>query len=436
MSNPNAPDYSHGLFQPFGALGLAQVESIEYLVDKRGEQVFDEIGNPIPTGAVNIKFIDKTGSRNKVPYVLPMVGNTVFMGGLPEVGAICVVAFRERAQPIIIGFLPTAFFNLVANRKTIPNLEEGELLLQGSIPDIDVDGRENFFRGASVKFDAYGRIIISGNEFEVIYGYVLSNEKTASVIAADDPLTGNKVFFRERLAGYERTVDSKGDMTESSPGDVKRLVGGDLEEECAGTWTKTFAKSGKITDRSGNQFAVDERGNLLIKAAAGNITQNAAGSLSIEIGGKVTEQVVGIKETTIGEEYNESISGDVTKTVASDIKETQTKGDWEQTTLVGKRTVKAATGITIESTLPLAPVKVGSDGADESLVLGNVLVSAFTDLIRHIFTTPPGVGLGNLGAPVPWNPAILAAVTAWSAKYLTTPTTNIISLKTFTERGP
>jgi len=101
---------------------------------------------------------------------------------------------------------------------------------------------------------------------------------------------------------------------------------------------------------------------------------------------------------------------------------------------LGKRTIQAGLGVTLEPLFPGAPVKIGSEGANQPLVLGNIIKSALSDL-ADIFTNNPPIGFGNLGAPVPLNPVIVAALEAWVAFYVTNIVTNVVSRNNFTEKG-
>jgi len=74
----------------------------------------------------------------------------------------------------------------------------------------------------------------------------------------------------------------------------------------------------------------------------------------------------------------------------------------------------------------------------EPFVLGNVQVSALTDLV-NIFLQPGGVPGNPIGqcavGPVFLDSGVRSALTLWIAQYLTTASTNIISQICFTERG-
>ncbi len=83
----------------------------------------------------------------------------------------------------------------------------------------------------------------------------------------------------------------------------------------------------------------------------------------------------------------------------------------------------------------------------EPLVLGLAMVQALNDVITQIKALSDAVksgpvGIGNLGAPVPTFPALIAslsgvssALVALKSQYLISPATNILSQKNFTERG-
>jgi hypothetical protein len=87
-----------------------------------------------------------------------------------------------------------------------------------------------------------------------------------------------------------------------------------------------------------------------------------------------------------------------------------------------------------------AALKLGL-GAAEAAALGNVLASALFDLVANldpasgILSNPGGLFFSAApGAPCTLNPAVVPIITAWAAKYLTTPATNILSAKVLVER--
>lgn len=94
-------------------------------------------------------------------------------------------------------------------------------------------------------------------------------------------------------------------------------------------------------------------------------------------------------------------------------------------------------------------VRIGKRGAspDEPVVLGTQLLnylsamhSAIEAVYQALITGP--IGVGNLGAPVPTSPTVvaslttqLAAVVAARTQYVDTAATNVVSQRTFADRG-
>lgn len=132
-------------------------------------------------------------------------------------------------------------------------------------------------------------------------------------------------------------------------------------------------------------------------------------------------------------------------------------------TTAGKHTITATAGIEHSATgkakltgtagveISGLTVKVGSSGANEPEVLGNVLLSAMDALYTLVGSVISAISTGPVGVigvpaplePVPTNPALTGLLAVQQALletqrtlYLTSPLTNIASLKCFTERGP
>jgi len=163
---------TNNYFEEFGSrLLIARVTEHEFAVDAQTQDfALDERGNQIPTGRYSVQFLERTGTRAKVAAVASMAGNSMFVGGLAEIGTLCIVGFRQSNQPVILGFLPFGFNNIKTIRGEIPTLHPGEFLIQGSATSNSEELGQAFFRAASVFFDQFQRIIISGRDYECIYG--------------------------------------------------------------------------------------------------------------------------------------------------------------------------------------------------------------------------------------------------------------------------
>jgi len=434
-----ATGYDHGrsAFADYSnKLNLARVESYVFATDENtGELIVDENNNRIPSGLLNIRLLESNAPRKDVPYVMPMTGNAAYMGGLPEIGSYCVVGFRQQNQPIIIGFLPFGIDNMVRQRRTIPNLEEGEVYLQASNRTVDIDNTPNFFRGARVWLDRYGRIRIDTTDYDLTIGYILSDEFEPNVQMLFDEVTGENVFLRETLPGGTiRRADDKGNIINQSGGSTYEITGQDKIVN-ADSRIEHVALQGQIyRDASGNKFEITEEGSVLIESPSGNVEIFAQGSHTVSVSGHLRQSIIKGMFRTVGERFYESVQGDVEREYGGSVDETISGGSVITKITDGKKEIIAKTGITLETTDQFAPVKIGSDGAKAPLTLGDIAINMMNQL-KIILETPPGIGFGNLGGPVPLNPAIIALLAAWKIQFLDSPATNIVSRKAFTERG-
>lgn len=433
---PQGIDHSRGGFANWASrLALARVESYDFQIDQEtNEQLTDTLGNPIPTGLLNILLVEANAPRKKVPYVMPASGNSMYLGGMPELGTMCVVGWRQQNQPIIVGFVPYGVDQMVRNRQTIPNLVEGELLLQASERSIDSDAEQNFFRGARVWLDRYGRCIIDVQDYKLTIGYLLSDEFTPNVQFKKDPVTGENVFLSEKIVGgFERRVDDKGNEVRDYGGTSYVKTGGSFDLNVEGQNIQQAAQGTSVGDRSGNKLEITDEGKVRLASPSGSLEFETAGSQFVKVSGNVQRSVVGSVFETIGDRYDVTFGGDYVSEMAGTMTETTTGGDWVEMVTDGLKQIFTSEGIDLD-TEGLKPVNIGGVNASEPVPLGNVLVNALNDL-QQILQTPPGIGFGNLGGPVPLNPAIITALQAWVAQYLTTVQTNILSRKVFSERG-
>jgi len=78
-------------------------------------------------------------------------------------------------------------------------------------------------------------------------------------------------------------------------------------------------------------------------------------------------------------------------------------------------------------------IKFGSDSADENIVLGKILKQALTDFVNDVFiSNASAFAVGNMGAPVPLNPAVVASINQWLAQNVSN--NAILSDKIFSEK--
>lgn len=418
-------------------LALARVESYVFQTDPvTNDLAVDDDGNNIPTGLLNITMLDGTIPKKDVPYVIPAAGNTMFLGGLPELGVMCIVGWRQQNQPIILGFLPYGIDQTVRLRRTIPNIREGEILLQSSSRDTDLEKNQNFFRGARVWLDRYGRIRIDTTGYDLIIGYVLSNEFKSTVSYMSDPVTGNPVFLREKFTGgRSRRVDDHGNEVNEYGDSAYFNTVNDYNVTAQRSVNVLAFGSQTYQDRQGNLLQIDENGVIRLSSPAGSLEFNTQGSQNISVGGNVQSSVLGSVFQTIGDRLSTQVGkGGVDTEVAGKVDETVTGGDWTEKVSAGVKDIIAALGITLEVTSLTGKVVIGSSNANEPVPLGNTLVSALSRLAvilqtPVIGTSPPG------GGPVAINPAIVTQLQQWALQYLTNIATNIVSRKVFTERG-
>lgn len=428
-------DQSRGGFGDYGSrLNLGRVESYDFVKNEQTKQiVLDSNGNAIPTGLLNIVLLESSDApRTLVPFVVPLSGNTLYMGGMPEIGALCIVGWRQQNQPVIIGFMPPSIDKLTQTRQTVPNLAEGEVFIQSANRTVDVDNTPNFFRGARVYLDRYGRIQIDTQDYNLTVGYLLSDEYTSSVSFVRDPITNEPIFLREKLpGGVERRVDDKGNAVWTYGGRCVTKVGAsyELDAEEANRQTSGSVDIGDVQE---NKLSIDG-GLVSLQAPSGSLERFSEGSEDVVIGGNKNTSVMGELTTVIGQDKYANVAGSQLEEIAGNYKQSVAGGESLEQVVDGKKIIVATTGITLE-TEDLAPVKHGSESADQPAVLGTILATAIKDLLT-ILQMAPGIGFGNLGGPVPLNPAIVTAIEAWIVRYIDTVATNILSSKVFNEKG-
>lgn len=409
-SPPGQPTASFG-----SRLQLAKVEGYDFLIDDSGALVKDASGNVIPTGLLSISFLERGGGRSKVPFVLPVAGNSAFIGSLPEIGAFCVVGFKQSEDPIIIGFIPPSIHGLVNARRTTPNLTPGELFLQSSTKDVDSEARENQFRGASVYFDRYGRIKVATEGYEMIMGYVLSNEYTADVSRELDPITGNPIFFREKMVGgVERRVDEQGNALFSVTRDLHKEVGGNATVTIAGTETRTIKGGFTYQDGAGNTFRTTRDGGILISAnsgtmhftSLGNVVEEFLANQSTIVGVSRSVVVTADDLLKVGGRRNVQITG--LPGLVSDIT-TLLTGSKEYHAVAGGWLARASgpAGPQGNATLEavFGRVLLGRGTASQAALLGNLWVSFMTSIMTALATHIHPSAVGPTGMSPTLSPA-------------------------------
>jgi len=387
MTDPN-------VFDRFGYKPiLARVDAIDYQVDGKGEQVKDDLGNPVPTGLLSITFLEKGGGREKVPFVMPVAGNSMFAGGLPELGSLCLVAFRQGNDPVIQGFLPPSLHSLMNSRQTVPNLVPGELFFQASIPDYDVDAQANFFAGANVYFDRYGRYRIVAHDYEFIIGYVLSSEFTPSVTRFVDPVTGQPIYMREKVKGTERRIDDLGNAVFSFPKNHVEQIGGDKSTTVSGAENKVSKRGFSWGDGKGNSVELKDTGEMVITLNGGSLQITSMGNVTHESGANLSDVVSEEKSLTVGGNVHNTIGGQRLTQIGGDDTKTVVEGDAEEHVMAGRKLIRAL-NIILEATA--GTVALGSEDASHPVPRGD-------DLLTILIGSPPAT-------PITPTPSILGSL--------------------------
>lgn len=316
----------HFWFKEFGArLVLGSISGYEYQKDETtGEFTLDAVGNQVPTGKFKVELLDRLGEQFSVPAIMAMAGNSVFAGGLPEVGSVCLIGYRDNNVPIILGFIPHSLPRLITARKEIPNLQPGEFLIQGSdtytggplneTPELgpQVMAAPQFFSGARIKWDKYGRLIITARNYECIFGPVLSDEYSSQIAVVNDPITGNRMIFRERIVegAVERRVDEQGNVVAYFEKDLHLIVDGAFN-----VILKEFNFVGRegatLSDRFGNKISVDSDGNVAVESIRGSVTIFGGSNVNIQAGGNIEEAALRSKTETVADVFSRSVGADL-----------------------------------------------------------------------------------------------------------------------------
>lgn len=312
------PSHNHGLLEPFGQLAEAKVVAHEVRIGADGQPVLDQNGNVVPTGLLRIELLDRNEIREHVPYGLPMAGNSTYMGGLPEVGTICIVGWRAKNRPVILCFLPFGLDNVSEERGTVPTLEPGELLLQGSKTDLTDDKEKQIFAGPRLWFDRHGRIKLETTDYSLLAGYVLNGEFGTDPQLVEDPETNDPILFRERIGTTERRVSQNGSEVKITPGDRHERIGGNYYLEVGGDLIQTLRSGILLQDKKRNGLLItpDDTAQLQGNAKA---RVKSGGNVELEAHGNIAGTALGEIGYTAGTSFNLLAGGSIGMRSASPI---------------------------------------------------------------------------------------------------------------------
>lgn len=448
------PDITTAFGKYGSSLQLARVDGYNTETFDDGSDT-ESANSPVPTGLLDITMLSREGTRTAVPFVLPTTGSSTFMGSLPEIGSLCIVGFFEQNSPVIIGFLPKGLSNLIGSRAVIPNLQPGEVLLQASSSDADVDGNDQQFVGAAIKLDSYGRIIITVPGYKVTYGYLLSNEGTPDVTSENDPITGSAIFMHETFpGGTQKRVCDDGSVVNQYGKDKVERVGGNVDSQINGQIVVVARAGQTYKDKRGNKFGLDADGNVVMETPTGGFSASAQGPMSFETGSSEShrtlreyKRTVGASHTTviganrktiIGNLFSVAPTGDVTvvlglggsqELIAVGIKYIEAIGGIYLTTLP----VPIPLGVPVPAAILIPPMPPGTIGLIAPIVglgiaptIADALVtlSTFTTFMSLLITmlattptSPPGAPLLPAAASL-LNPATMvlaASKTVWGS---------------------
>jgi hypothetical protein len=281
-----------GMFDAFGALSTGKVVAHEVRMGPDNEPETDRNGNVIPTGLLRIELLDKAETREHVPYCLPTAGNSSFMGSLPEIGTLCIVGWRAQHRPVILGFLPFGLDNTSEARQTVPTLEPGEVLLQGSKTDLSADGTPNVFPGPRLWFDRVGRVRLDATDYSLLIGYMLDNEYSLDRQYLNDPVTDQPVLLRERVGTVERRVDRSGNEVRMVGLDSIVKTAGNAVTETGGAFRVTAKDGISIQDAKRNGVFVGETDDVTVQAKA-TAKMTSGGTTEVEAAGDLLLNALG-----------------------------------------------------------------------------------------------------------------------------------------------
>jgi len=184
------------------------------------------------TGRLTVELTSDS-SQVTAPYLMPLAGDSQILGGVPEAGAMCLLVAIGESEYVILGFLPTPLDMMISKRHELDSLMTGEIVMQSST----YDGEGEHWKGASAKFDTYGRLIIkSGDEkFKITVGDLLSDEYTDDMVIVKDTITQLSLVYKQEYGQFSNSIDSNGSLIQrwhnilsDIKGDIASTAGGSL----------------------------------------------------------------------------------------------------------------------------------------------------------------------------------------------------------------
>lgn len=227
-------------------------------------------------------------------------------------------------------------------------------------------------------------LFLNGNLAE---GVVVAAKKHEQASPDLDSKNGHNLNLS--FNGFKAEINDDGEVTVSVDGKTK--LDGTPDDSRERTDGKSslirFTKDGSITidNETGEQVVIDTK-NHQINVTANKQTGEIKTDWDLHVGGKV----------------NVAADGDISHVASGTARMDGSK------------------------------ICIGSDGANENLVLGKKLKSALSELISIFQQNASFIGIGNLGRPVIISPNFLAQLKLWEAQHITSE--EILASDKFTEK--
>lgn len=354
--------HRNGIFEIGEVIGLDMIR----------EDFNDGTSNLYPSGLLIVKMI-ATDVQVKVPYLVPSAGKSLFVGSMPEIGSLAVMANMsgdpQAASYVVLGFLPPPLNKMVAARKEMSRMTPGEVLIQGS-----ANGVDDFWRSARIKVDEYGRLLISSgdDDLQIVVGDMLSNEYTPQVTVIKDSLTGATVIYKMSYGDNDTTVTRDGTL-------IQRWAR--VLQQMAGDWLTVL--KGRFIVTSGQQirFAVQgEDANYINIDPATGISVKAISKFIVDAGGRMDISCSDAVALSAFLDMVLMAGGNMQLKVVRDLLMT-----------AANIQMNAATGDIVLTISPSGTIKIGGEMASQSIIRAEAFLTALAQ---------SGSLLDSLGMPV------------------------------------